>query len=417
MHLSQFGRLLAQDSSIVQLMEDLGEALSRNPRILFLGGGNPAQVPEAQTSFHRHLQALAQDPVASARTLGVYAGPQGDEVCLRALAQYLFKECGWPVSQENLALVNGSQLAFFILLNGFAGPDGRGGLRQAVLPLVPEYLGYSAQGLHTDFFRANRPLIQLTGDHRFKYQLDFDHLDLSGAGAICLSRPTNPSGNCLTDAEVQRLLELARAANIPLIVDLAYGTPFPGLIYESRDTRWQPGMISVLSLSKLGLPGVRTAVVVADPQVIEYVARANTIMSLASGNLGAALLERLIASGDLQHLSQIVLPGFYRRRRDFLVSLLDKELKGLPYRLHEPEGAFFLWLWLEGLPVSATQLYESLKAQGVLLMAGESFFFHWAEHWDHARECMRLTYCQPEAVLEQAVQILGRELRALYGAV
>ena len=417
MHLSQFGSWLAQDSPIVQLMEDLGEALSRNPNMLFLGGGNPAQIPEAQASFQAHLRQLAADPAAAARLLGVYAGPQGDDATLQALTKYLSQDCRWPVNQGNIALVSGSQLAFFILLNCFAGPLEHGGIKRVVLPLVPEYLGYGTQGLHRNFFVAHRPLIQLTGERRFKYAVDFSQLDLSDAGAVCLSRPTNPTGNLLGDAEIQQLLSLAKAANIPLVVDLAYGLPFPGLVYGACDTRWQPGMVSVLSLSKLGLPGVRTAVVVAEEKIIQCVVRANTIMSLANGNLGPALLERIIHSGDLTQLSQKILPDFYRRKRDFLLQLLDRHLGGLTYRIHEPEGAFFLWLWLEGLPITTQALYESLKKQGVLVMAGEPFFFGFAEHWQHARECVRLTYCQSEDVLERAVRIIGRELRALYRGV
>ena len=72
---------------------------------------------------------------------------------------------------------------------------------------------------------------------------------------------------------------------------------------------------------------------------------------------------------------------------------------------------------MDELPVTTQALYESLKSQGVLVMAGEPFFFGLAEYWQHARECLRLTYCQPEEVLERAVRIISRELRALYSAL
>ncbi|MBC6904635.1 valine--pyruvate transaminase [Saccharophagus sp. K07] len=415
-NLSHFGQLLAQDSPIVQLMEDLGEALSRNPDILFLGGGNPAQVLEAQQCFQKHLQALAADSKATSDLLGVYPAPQGADSTLQALADFFALECGWRVSPANIALVSGSQLAFFILLNLFAGQTSDGGQRQVLLPLVPEYLGYSAQGLQHDFFQARKPLLKLTQPNRFKYALDAEHLDIDATvGSMCVTRPTNPSGNLLTSAEMEKLAAAARAANIPLIVDIAYGTPFPGLVYEACENPWRPGMINVMSLSKLGLPGVRTAIVIADEPIIHWVARANTIMSLANGNLGPALLERLIRSGDLARLGHTTLPDFYRGQRDFLVDALDKALNGLPYRIHEPQGAFFVWLWFEGLPVSSQVLYENLKKLGVLVMAGEPFFFGWEKSWPHARQCLRLTYCQPEEVLAQAAQIIAAEARRLFG--
>ena len=50
-------------------------------------------------------------------------------------------------------------------------------------------------------------------------------------GAICVSRPTNPTGNVLTDAEVYQLTDLARSHGIPFILDSAYGLPFPGIVF------------------------------------------------------------------------------------------------------------------------------------------------------------------------------------------
>lgn len=413
--LSCFGDLMAQDSPIAALMADLGEALNVNPNLLFLGGGNPALVPQAQEMFARHLQALSHDRGMLKAMLGIYQSPQGNEQTLAALAEYFNEQCGWPIGRENIALISGSQTAFFLLLNLFGGEQAQGPPRKIHLPLVPEYLGYGSQGISEGLFHAHKPKIRLTQPARFKYEIDFESLDVDAyTGALCVSRPTNPSGNLLTDDEIARLSALARQRDIPLIVDFAYGQPFPNLVYQPSTPLWNSQMIAVMSLSKLGLPGVRTAMIVADEKVIELVTRANTIVSLANGNLGPFLLNEMLSSGDFQHLTSSVLPSFYRSRRDFLAGLLDKELAGVPYRLHEPEGAFFVWLWVEGLPVSSAQLYQRLKQRGVLVMAGEPFFFGLEATWPHAQECIRLTYCQDEAVLRQAVAIIADELRMFY---
>lgn len=412
---SCFGDLMAQDSPIAALMADLGEALNVNPDLLFLGGGNPALVPQAQEMFTRHLQALSHDSGTLKAMLGVYQSPQGNEQTLTASAKYFREQCGWAIGRENIALVSGSQTAFFLLLNLFGGEQTQGPFRPIHLPLVPEYLGYGSQGISEGLFQTHKPQIRLTQRARFKYQIDFDSLDLGAqAGALCVSRPTNPSGNLLTDDEITRLSALARQQDIPLIVDFAYGQPFPNLVYQPSTPLWNPQMIAVMSLSKLGLPGTRTAMIVADEKVIELVTRANTIVSLANGNLGPFLLNDLLSSGDFQQLTASVLPDFYRSRRNFFVDLLDRELAGVPYRLHEPEGAFFVWLWLEGLPIRSAQLYQRLKQLGVLVMAGEPFFFGLHATWPHAQECIRLTYCQDEAVLRQAATIIASELRTLY---
>jgi valine--pyruvate aminotransferase len=52
-------------------------------------------------------------------------------------------------------------------------------------------------------------------------------------GAICVSRPTNPTGNVLTDDEIARLHASWRSTtDMPLIIDNAYGPPFPGILYK-----------------------------------------------------------------------------------------------------------------------------------------------------------------------------------------
>ncbi len=418
MKLSQFGQLMAVDSPIVELMEDLGEALNVNPDILFLGGGNPAHIPEAQACFNRHFSELSQDEGKLSNLMGVYQSPQGNQDVLDQLSEYYKSECGWDVSAKNIALVNGSQTAFFILFNLFSGHAQESAKvkdsSHILLPIAPEYLGYGSQGLSEEQFRICQPLIEEQGAHRFKYRVDFDAIQVNkNTGAICVSRPTNPSGNVLSDDEMSRLAQLAEDNGIPFIVDLAYGKPFPGLSFQSTPPVWNNNIVSVMSLSKLGLPGLRTSVIVAREEIIQLVVKTNTIMSLANGNLGPELLSRLLVSGDLKRLSQNVLPSFYRERRDFIVGLLDQKLKGLNYRIHQPEGAFFVWLWLPGLPISTQELYQRLKDKGVLVMAGEPFFFGLDATWRHAKECLRLSYCQDESVLKRAVDLISEELRAV----
>ncbi len=43
--LSNFGQKFAQPSGIVELMDDLSTALSENPDMIFMGGGNPGRIP------------------------------------------------------------------------------------------------------------------------------------------------------------------------------------------------------------------------------------------------------------------------------------------------------------------------------------------------------------------------------------
>lgn len=46
MQFSKFGEKFIQNSPILQLMDDLGNALNSDTPINMLGGGNPANIPE-----------------------------------------------------------------------------------------------------------------------------------------------------------------------------------------------------------------------------------------------------------------------------------------------------------------------------------------------------------------------------------
>ena len=64
----------------------------------------------------------------------------------------------------------------------------------------------------------------------------------------------------------------------------------------------------------------------------------------------------------------------------------------LPYRIHRPEGAIFLWLWFEGLPITSEELYQRLKARGLLVVPGQNFFPGMDDNWSHKDECIRVSY-------------------------
>ncbi|NTS75540.1 valine--pyruvate transaminase [Catenovulum sp. SM1970] len=414
MKLSQFGQQLTAESGIVNLMADLGDALNVNPDLLFLGGGNPAKIDEFEAIIAEHLHQIANNPDELHKLIGVYQSPQGSERFISALADYLNQTQGWNISEKNIAIANGSQSAFFILINMLAGQSERDH-KKLLFPLMPEYLGYSDQGISDDYFLGNKPLIEKVGEHSFKYHIDFDALDITEqVAALCVSRPTNPTGNMVSDKELAQLSKLAKTNQIPLVIDCAYGEPFPGIVYQTTDYQWQPHHILALSLSKLGLPAVRTGIVIANEHVIEEFVKVNTIVSLANGNLGPDLMTRILQQGQLEHIKHTIIRPFYQAKRDHFIGELNKTLNGLPYRIHQAEGAFFLWIWFEGLPVSSTELYQLLKKQGVLVMDGAPFFFALNQNWQHTQECIRLSYCQTDDVLTQAAELIGLQVRALY---
>jgi len=415
--LSAFGQKFAADSGIVGLMDDLGNALVENPDMIMMGGGNPGRVPGMESVFQQRLATVMQDPEERHRLFGRYQSPQGDLAFRQSVADLLSSEFGWAIKADNIAISNGSQSAFFTLFNLFGGDMPGGGRRTIHLPLTPEYLGYADSGLSELFFTATRPEIELLEDRLFKYRVDFSRLELDEhAGALCVSRPTNPTGNVLTDNEIVELDRIARDRDIPLIIDGAYGLPFPNILFTDAKPHWNENTILVLSLSKLGLPGVRTGIVVAREEIIHAFANANGILNLACGNIGPAIATELFRSGEILSLAREQVRPFYERRAQAAADAFREQLQGLPFRIHKPEGAFFLWLWFEGLPVGSQVLYERLKKRGVLVVPGHHCFFGLEEDWPHRHECLRVSYVQDEAAVRRGIELIAEEVRQIYAS-
>ena len=417
MDVSAFGRRLLGDSGTRSLMNDLGDIAAAGGAIMNLGGGSPSLIPAAEAVFRRHMESLLRRAGAFERAIGLYGGPEGDRDFAAALAGLLQREVGWKVTARNIALTNGSQSAFLPLFNLLAGPMDRGRpARRILLPLSPEYIGYADLGFAPGLFTARRSTIDELDDKLFKYGVDFDGLDeVDDIGAICVSRPTNPTGNVITDDEVARLGAVARARGVPLILDTAYGLPFPGLVFGESTPVWDEHTVVCMSLSKLGLPGFRTGIVIANEETVEALAAATAIFCLSPGRLGPALGTELIAGGGLLPLVRDVIRPHYAARAARAVDRLRDGLHDYPIRVHKPEGAFFLWLWMPGLPITNAALYERLKQRDVIVVSGHYFFpGREDDDWPHKRECIRISYADDWERTQRGLDIVVEEVRRAY---
>ncbi len=415
MHFSQFGNKFTRQTGISRLMEDMGRGL-RTPGTVMLGGGNPAKIPEMDDYFQQLLAEMQQSG-ALTEALCNYDGPRGKDALLESLAATLKESQGWDISPSNIALTNGSQSAFFYLFNLFAGKQADGSTRKVLFPLTPEYLGYADAGLEEDLFVAARPTISRLPEGQFKYHVDMENLVVGeDIGLMCVSRPTNPTGNVITDEELTGLDQLARQHNIPLLIDNAYGLPFPGIIFSEARALWNPNIILCMSLSKLGLPGARCGIIIANEQTIQALGNMNGIISLAPGSVGPAIAHEMLCRKDLLRLSEQVIRPYYKNKVAETIALIRRYIPEQRCLIHTPEGAIFLWLWFHNLPVSTEELYQRLKARGVLMVPGHFFFPGLAGEWQHTRQCMRMNYVPDNQEIERAIVILAEELDQVFSA-
>jgi alanine-alpha-ketoisovalerate/valine-pyruvate aminotransferase len=85
---SEAGGRLAARSGILDLMDDLGRALTTDPGMRMLGGGNPAHIGAVDAVWRRRMGELMADGDALERMLGNYDPPRGNPVFLEVLAGF-----------------------------------------------------------------------------------------------------------------------------------------------------------------------------------------------------------------------------------------------------------------------------------------------------------------------------------------
>ena len=409
---SKFGEKFSKNSGILELMEDLDQALNTDEDFLMLGGGNPGQIDAVNQILNKSLYRILNKPGLLANVLGNYDNPKGESKFIDALVALLNESYSWNIQSENIALTNGSQNAFFSLFNVLAGEFQDGSCKKILLPLNPEYIGYTDTAILESIFCSQIPDIEYLKNNSFRYKIPFSRLDIhDDISAMCLSRPTNPTGKMASDLEMQNLSKLARQKNIPLIVDNAYGLPFPGIVFSEASPSWDENTILSMSLSKFGLPGARTGIVIADPEIIKIITRMNAIHSLACGSIGPAIALDLIEHNQLIETCNSIIQPHYQQKSQKAIHCLHEQMQinKVDYLLHKNEGSFFLWLWLTNLGCTTKELYQDLKQNGVIIVPGEYYFPGLeSKNWDHKHECIRISFSQDIEVVQKGLKIIAQ---------
>ena len=415
---SDFGTKLNTHSGILQLMDDLGKPLPKGIPSYQLGGGNPARISQVEKIYREEMEKLLAQKDGFENAVARYDAPVGRISFIEVLTDYLSATYNWKITEKNIAVSNGSQSAFFYLFNLFSGTttqNGKKTKKTILFPLVPEYVGYADQGVEEGTFVSVPARCEYYDDNTFKYFIDFPAVETylaehAEVGAMCVSRPTNPSGNVLTDVEIKKLSSLAEKYQIPLMVDNAYGLPFPNIVFtDDAKPYWDKNIILSMSLSKIGLPALRTGIIIADEKIITAMSNINAIAALASGSLGQILAEPLVKSGKLVSMGRDFVRPFYEKKSRQMQDWIHEEFHALPYGIHKSEGAIFLWLLLKDLKISTLELYSKLKGRGVITVPGEYFFFGLGDQPQHPHydKCLRLNYSRDENEVHQAVKIIA----------
>ena len=214
----------------------------------------------------------------------------------------------------------------------------------------------------------------------------------------------NPSGETMSLEERQELVRLARELDVLIVEDSPYrelrysGEPLPTLRELAPERTLHLG-----SFSKIFAPGFRLGWIIGPEPLLEQIYVCKQCLDLCPPVLDQYLATEFLTSGALdRNLEKTI--AEYRRRRDLMVSLLEKYMPD-GVRWTYPEGGLFLWLTLPE-SVDTVALYDRALAAGVAYVAG-SFFYTDGSH----RNTMRLNFSfVDEAKMEHGIRLLAELL-------
>jgi valine--pyruvate aminotransferase len=336
---------------------------------------------------------------------------------IEAIASDFNQRYGLSLSERNILITPGSQSIYFYAANAFGGYTTDGDLKQIALPLSPDYTGYGGVSLTPEAVVAYKPRLEIDEKgHRFKYRPDFSQLSITeDTGCVIFSRPCNPTGNVLTDEEVQKIAALAAPLDVPVLIDSAYAPPFPALNFTEMTPIFGDNIIHCMSLSKAGLPGERIGVAIGDPKLIGILESFQTNLCIHSSRYGQAIAAKAIASGALSDIATNVIRPYYQKKFDVVENTLDQSMpKDMSWFLHRGEGAIFAWLWLQDLPITDWEFYQQLKKVGVIVVPGSSFFPGLREDWSHKQQCIRISLTASDEEIETGMQRLAKVAKQVY---
>ena len=416
--LTQFGDRMSQLTGVRAIMKDIIKTLRSDSgkEFINLSAGNPVILPEVEQLWRDCTATLLASPEYG-EVVCRYGSSQGYQPLIEAVVADFNQRYGLSLSDRNILITPGSQSLYFLAANAMGGYTSDGRLKQILLPLSPDYTGYGGVTLVPEALKAYQPAIEFNATpHRFKYRPDFSQLEVNQeTGFVLFSRPCNPTGNVLSNEEVEKIVAIAAAQEIPVFIDSAYASPYPCLNFTEMTPIFGANVVHCLSLSKAGLPGERVGIAIGDEAIIQVLEAFQTNLCLHSSRYGQAIAAQAIRSGKLAELSLRVIRPHYQAKFAVLESALDAAMPNdVPWFLHLGEGAIFGWLWLQDLPMSDREFYQLLKQVGVIVVPGNPFFPGLEGDWAHKQQCFRISLTASDQELAIAMQRLADVVKKVY---
>ena len=266
---------------------------------------------------------------------------------------------------------------------------GRASLTRAVAALGEVNLGhflpdYTAYEELLDIFKLFTSIpILLEGHARYQFGLDELRREITGRGlsALLLSNPCNPTGKVIQGDELEGWVQVARELGCSLLIDEFYshyvwrGPDDAGLVSAARyvgDVDTDPIVLFDGLTKNWRYPGWRCTWIVGPKPVIEAVSSSGSFLDGG----GSKPLQRStipLLAPDLVRAETAAIRAAFLKKRKILTDGLRQA--GVRFDL-EPEGTFYCWGDISGLPASINDgmsFFRAALARQVICVPGEFF--------------------------------------------
>ena len=310
---------------------------------------------------------------------------------------------GVACDEDNVVVTSGSQQALEFLGRLLLSPG------DTALVMAPTYLGalqaFSASEPRYDELRpedGNRtPQSYADGAAAAGGRVKF---------AYVVPNFANPTGETLSLAARNRLLDLAAELDIPIIEDSAYAmlrfegeslAPITALEVARRGSIDEARSIYCGTFSKVLSPGLRVGWIVGPKPLIRRLVLIKQASDLNNSTINQIVMYRM---AEAVYGAQVEAAcGHYRRRRDAMLAALARHMPaGAEWT--RPNGGLFVWLRLPERCDGAELLKRAVREEGIAFVPGAAFYFD-----GRGRNTVRLSYSLPsEAQIEDGIARLAK---------
>jgi aspartate/methionine/tyrosine aminotransferase len=343
-----------------------------------------------------HVKQAAKDALDADFTH--YTPVPGIPELRRAVAGYFQRFYGVQAPSDAVIVSNGGKHALFNLFLSLLDNG------EEVLIPAPYWVSYPDMVL----LAGGAPVAVPAGPEQgFLVRVeDLEKARTPGTRALVLNSPSNPTGCCHTQDQVDAILEWALDRKVLVISDEIYDQLVFPPAKATTCSRWwakHPEAVVVLNgLSKsFAMTGWRVGFTLAHPDLIKTLSK---IQSQSTSNICSIAQKAALAALTGPYDSVEAMRAAFMRRRDLALEIMA----GWPgVECPKPGGAFYLFPKVDACftaehPDSSSLCAMILEKALVATVPGAAF---------GDDRCLRISYALDDETLIQALQAMGKALK------